>query len=221
MKTASTVLIVVFVVASILPVFGVTKNELAKMFFLADNPESVNEVSQIALANLGIVEEILTSPMSDHNARLNAFSHLLVASQKGLITKEHFFDLAFNQIMNIQLFTQPSSVEDELKLFSSLIKHYGYKQDKSNISERFSSAYSILNSMLTSSMINNLGIKNSLDAKFRNAQNDFEKNKTGSSVNILNAAKNEINAQIEKHINKKGGLILLGYIDSIVLQIGN
>ncbi len=40
MKNASIFLVVVFVTATILPVFGVTKDELAKMFFLADNPES-------------------------------------------------------------------------------------------------------------------------------------------------------------------------------------
>ena len=79
----------------------------------------------------------------------------------------------------------------------------------------------MLNSMLTAKMINNTGIKTSLEAKFRNAQKDFEKNKITSAVNVLNAARNEINAQLEKHINQKGGLILVGYIDSILLQMGN
>lgn len=204
----------------ITPVSAITRDELARRFFLADNPESINEVSQLAMANLNVVEEILTTPMSDHTARLNAFSCLLSASQNALIEKGYFFDLAFNQIKNIRTYTLSTSVEGELKIFSNMVTSYSIKPGLINdVLGNFESFYPLLSSMLNMSLIDNHGVKNSLESKVKNAQKDFERGNKGPAINILNAAINEISAQSGKNINAQGALILKGYINNLVVQI--
>lgn len=221
MKQNTFIVIIVFILA-ISSCFALTKEELSGLFYSADTPASLEKVTQIGLNNLPILEELLLTPSGDYIARFRAFALLRRASQNGQITKEKFFDIAFYQLKNIKTLASRQFLNEELTAFSQMLIYYSYSPTNNvgvSVAENFSNLFFILNSMLNKGLIDNHGIKNSLEAKFKNAEKNYEKKNKNSVINLLNAAKNEINAQTGKHIDEQGSTILINYTSNLINQV--
>jgi len=73
-----------------------------------------------------------------------------------------------------------------------------------------------LDSCCEKGWIENQGICNSLRKKLENAVKHFEKDQTKQAMNVLNAFKNELDAQKDKHVNNKAWTILSFNVEQII-----
>ncbi len=224
-KLISVITIALFLLSSKTNLFcetGITKEELAKRFYQADDPASTREVTATAFENIELMEEILLTPDIGCVARFNSFSLLAQASLTGLISKERFFNIALHQIANIQNLAGAARAQDELRSFSAMIAYYSYNPIGATglpISDNFQNALSILDAMFNNKLIANEGILNSIKKKVDTAKEDVIKKDKTPAINKLKAAINEINAQNGKHITKEGVSILSSYINNLIAQI--
>ena len=70
-------------------------------------------------------------------------------------------------------------------------------------------------------LIKNNGIKNSLAKKYENSLKSLKKGNKTPAINILEAAKNEINAQSGKSIDTTAASILVRYTDNLIAHINS
>jgi hypothetical protein len=92
------------------------------------------------------------------------------------------------------------------------------------ISKQFSGFSTLLNSMATAGLIRNSGIINSLNQKIDNARKSLEKknnNAKKTSINHIEAAVHELNAQRGNQITEDAHKILTQYCQNLITKIQN
>ena len=144
----------------------------------------------------------------------------------GLISNERFLSIMLNQIKDIQLYVNGRAIESELNHINFLISfmNYSYLPNQGALcllDVNYSNAELIITKMKEHDLIKNNGIKNSLAKKYENSLKSLKKGNKTSAINILEAAKNEINAQSGKGIDPTAANILIRYTDNLIAHINS
>lgn len=213
--------LVSFVVVSLCPSFAIDREALwAKLTYYP----TAKETQAIALQNLGLVEEILfLSDFQRFNraARFNGLQVLEVGAWSGKLSKEKYFDILLRFSHQIPTIVQPSYVEDTRNIIWAKAASYGRTETVPSIFELFPI---LSGSMAKSGDIKNNGLLNSLNQKMANAKKNYEKassDKKNSSINLVQATINELNAQRGLGITEDGFQMLSRYCQNLIAQIQN
>jgi len=232
LKMETRLLLVFFTILPLL-LFGqgstLNRDRLNAIITSADNLTSIQMARSIALQNPQLLEEILfitKNEMDNSIGRTNAFGYLLECSIQGGISKEHFFNLAFKLIKDINNYAFPDQVAYEINVFSTNLSYYGYdpvrKVSQFSISEALQNLLVKIDSMGSSGIVSNIGILNSIKVKITGARTILEKKGEAGkkvAINKISAALNEIEAQKGKHLNEDACYILRTSCSNLIAQI--
>jgi hypothetical protein len=216
---------IVFVTFSLFPHYIFAQihsvDDLIQGFACADEPSSKQYVYDFAIYNPQMTKSLLLlqdRPFAKvERAKKNAFNCFKISSHMGLITKEEFFDVAFSMIADIDRYHNEYGRESALAWYRGGVAHY----DLGSVIKdaNFSDLILMLNSLQNNNHFRNKGIKNSIEQKLNNAFKAFKKGNANAAISLLNATKNEIEAQSGKGINQQIALTLESYIDNLVAGI--
>ena len=204
--------------------YAITQDILIGYLSSVHSIDTVNYSRQLAMEHLEMLPNILIIPSGHPIARHNALAILSEARYAKKFSNARFLSIMLNQIKNIRLYTSDDEVEFELKLIDSLISFMSYipwHGSVCSLDENYSNANLIITQMKENDLIKNNGIKNSLAKKFENSLKSFKKGNKTPAINILEAAKNEINAQSGKGIDTTAANILIRYTDNLIAHINS
>lgn len=201
-------------------------DSLRRLIEFSDTPDSHRAAREAAFQNPGLLEQILFIPKEERDngvARSNAFSYLLGCSTTGVISKEHFFDLAFKLMKDIDQYAFPGQKEIEMAFYRGVVSNYGYDPINNtsflDVFEMFVACGSSLNQMFRHGLISNSGVLNSLKQKLTSASDSLKKlDSKGKkpALNKLSAALKESQAQRGKHLSEDAYVVFSKNCENLI-----
>jgi len=203
--------------------FAIDRETLWTKLNFPSSLAEMREMDRVARQNLGMVEEILffSDMQRDSScARDNALQILKECSEKGLITKEHFFEIILRLYGQINTIAHPTRVEDSKNNIKGAMASYG--RANLPLASNFSAFPSLTNSLSSAGFIKNQGILNSLNQKISNAKDILDKrgpDAKNTAIKKVQAAINELSAQRGNGVSEDGYQILSGYCQNLITKI--
>ncbi|MBQ3644655.1 MAG: hypothetical protein II961_08675 [Candidatus Riflebacteria bacterium] len=207
--------------------FAITQERLIDYLAGAHDLKTVEHSISIGLENWNMLPDILIMPSGHSTARLNAMRILNEARRKGFISNERFISIMINQLKNNRLYTSNNEIviQTEVNRIDFLVSCMNYREWEggalTTLDVNYTDAGLIVNKMKEYDLIKNNGLKNSLAKKYENSLKSLKKGNKTPAINILEAAKNEINAQSGKGIDTTAASILIRYTDNLIAHINS
>lgn len=230
MKAKRQIVIVSFLILiSSTLLLGATKDLLWSALTFSDTPETIESARNMGISNPILLEEVLFIRDIDKDnvvGRENAYLLLQYCSFHQIISKDKFFNVAFDLLSQIDTIVFPNRVNIEKKKFTTLLSNYGLDFKTGyyifSIADAFSSLISQLDGMALKGLISNQGVLNSLKVKIESAKQLIEKGNKDSvkaAVNKINAAINEAEAQKGNHITSEAVTIFTTFCQNLIHQL--